>query len=88
MACGRVYKLESYMRRRTDNSDNCIAALGQKWPHKQSQSIPGRAYPQTPPTMLTHAHESFAPQSQMSSTAIDYASKERKIRFQMKVHDI
>ena len=54
MACGRLYKLDG---RRTVNNDNCSAALGQKWPQKQSQSIsfeknfPWGAYPQTPPSM-------------------------------------
>ena len=27
--------LKSYMRRCTDNNDNCRVALGQKWPQKQ-----------------------------------------------------
>ena len=37
MACGRLYKLESYMQRRTDNNDDCSAALGQ--PKVASEAI-------------------------------------------------
>ena len=60
MACGLLYKLES-LQRRTDNNDNCSAALGQKGPQKQSQSIQFAKFSWGSILPQQHAHKSFAP---------------------------
>ena len=69
-----VYTNESYMRRRTDNNDNCSAGLGLRSNLRASnlQNFPGGPYPQTPlacACLRTHTNRS-PPQSQMSSAAV------------------
>ena len=77
MACGHLYKLESYMRRRTDTLVPLWAKSGLRSNLSASnlQNFPGGAYPQTPVAcacISTHMNHSI-PQSQMSSIAVAIA---------------
>ena len=70
MASGRLYKLESYMWRRTDNNDNLVLLwaksglmIRNNLRASNLQNFPGGAYPHTPPgtCMLMHTHKSLPP---------------------------